>query len=455
MSVKTREQLRLDLEENRVANLDPPLKDRLEPWLLNLVDSVPAGDDFFFAESYDTIQDAVDDAEAQGGGKVVIPNSTIANPYEFVNPLTLGANGSVTLIGRGIGNAIVKKNDDHGIIVAGGSSEQKVVIRDLHVEGLQESDDPNNNTGANENYPGIVSRGKVFIDNVMVEHCGGPNYPGTAGAAGCYAIGIVTDESNANYSRIRNTWVKSCYGDAVFVGREGSGTVDSNALHIDLRASNLNLGFAVNIDEGFQNYVNVQHASGSQHTAVVRFGHARNNCDITYIESDVPAAVQFDAQRNVARVMRSDHLSSRFIDNSANWVFIDLAQRKTYTDFRGWQYENAGIEIPSGSKAKFLDSASAIFEESGGHQWTVNNSSTEEFRVWDKSNTTEAFLIQSGIPGPLDYRSGGQLRFQVLSSAPPSPANGDIAYADGTGWDPAGDGTSGFFGYEGGAWVKL
>lgn len=38
-------------------------------------------------------------------------------------------------------------------------------------------------------------------------------------------------------------------------------------------------------------------------------------------------------------------------------------------------------------------------------------------------------------------------------TAPERPANGDLAYADGVGWDP-GSG-EGFYGFEAGAWVKL
>lgn len=47
----------------------------------------------------------------------------------------------------------------------------------------------------------------------------------------------------------------------------------------------------------------------------------------------------------------------------------------------------------------------------------------------------------------------GTIRITPLSAAPSSPANGDIAYADGTNWNP-GSG-AGFYGYQGGTWVKL
>lgn len=60
------------------------------------------------------------------------------------------------------------------------------------------------------------------------------------------------------------------------------------------------------------------------------------------------------------------------------------------------------------------------------------------------------------IANTLKFRNGyfaGTLSIGVLTSAPASPANGMIAYADGTSWNP-GSG-QGFYGYEGGAWVKL
>lgn len=45
------------------------------------------------------------------------------------------------------------------------------------------------------------------------------------------------------------------------------------------------------------------------------------------------------------------------------------------------------------------------------------------------------------------------LRVPVQTAAPASPVNGDIAYADGAGWNPGAG--AGFYGYESGAWVKL
>lgn len=49
--------------------------------------------------------------------------------------------------------------------------------------------------------------------------------------------------------------------------------------------------------------------------------------------------------------------------------------------------------------------------------------------------------------------SADRLQIAVRTSAPSSPANGMIAYADGTSWNP-GSG-AGFYGYQAGAWVKL
>lgn len=45
------------------------------------------------------------------------------------------------------------------------------------------------------------------------------------------------------------------------------------------------------------------------------------------------------------------------------------------------------------------------------------------------------------------------LRVPVQTSAPASPVDGDIAYADGAGWNPGGG--AGFYGRISGAWVKF
>jgi hypothetical protein len=42
---------------------------------------------------------------------------------------------------------------------------------------------------------------------------------------------------------------------------------------------------------------------------------------------------------------------------------------------------------------------------------------------------------------------------EPTGTEPERPRNGDIVYADGVGWDP-GSG-EGFYGFEGGTWVKL
>jgi len=39
--------------------------------------------------------------------------------------------------------------------------------------------------------------------------------------------------------------------------------------------------------------------------------------------------------------------------------------------------------------------------------------------------------------------------------APAAPVTGLLAYADGTAWDPAGDGTVGYFRWSGSAWVSV
>lgn len=60
-----------------------------------------------------------------------------------------------------------------------------------------------------------------------------------------------------------------------------------------------------------------------------------------------------------------------------------------------------------------------------------------------------------------DYFNKGQdgIRLKMTMKEPPKPRPGDIFYvgtvADGSTWDPDASGDGGYFGYHGGAWVKL
>lgn len=57
------------------------------------------------------------------------------------------------------------------------------------------------------------------------------------------------------------------------------------------------------------------------------------------------------------------------------------------------------------------------------------------------------------IANELSSPSVRSIRLGVLGAEPAKYANGDIVYADGSNWDP-GSG-AGFYGREGGAWVKF
>lgn len=70
---------------------------------------------------------------------------------------------------------------------------------------------------------------------------------------------------------------------------------------------------------------------------------------------------------------------------------------------------------------------------------------TNNYAIYTAGSTLSYF---GGI-----VQTNDRFRLPVLSSAPSSPQNGDLAYADGSSWDP-GSG-AGFYGYEGGAWAKL
>lgn len=83
--------------------------------------------------------------------------------------------------------------------------------------------------------------------------------------------------------------------------------------------------------------------------------------------------------------------------------------------------------------------------ESGGAVW---------FR--DSSNNLTHRILESGTwnveaDGRLNIK--GEFDLDPKTTPPSSPSNGEMAYADGTNWDP-GSG-EGFYGYEAGAWTKL
>lgn len=59
---------------------------------------------------------------------------------------------------------------------------------------------------------------------------------------------------------------------------------------------------------------------------------------------------------------------------------------------------------------------------------------------------TEMDLIRQAMPGDI-------LTIPILNAAPVKPRNGMLVYADGTNWNP-GSG-AGFYGRQGGSWVKL
>lgn len=75
----------------------------------------------------------------------------------------------------------------------------------------------------------------------------------------------------------------------------------------------------------------------------------------------------------------------------------------------------------------------------------ITAGANNNYAIYTAGNTLSYF---GGI-----VQTNDRFRLPVLSGAPSSPQNGDIAYANGSSWNP-GSG-AGFYGYEGGTWVKL
>lgn len=97
---------------------------------------------------------------------------------------------------------------------------------------------------------------------------------------------------------------------------------------------------------------------------------------------------------------------------------------------------------------------------------TIESAKIRGIRTNTPSNggTYLDFLTQdgtvAGLTRRLRIREEGavevavKLNLATLTAAPYTPTNGDIAYADGTSWNPGGTG-AGFYGYVSGAWTKL
>jgi hypothetical protein len=90
-----------------------------------------------------------------------------------------------------------------------------------------------------------------------------------------------------------------------------------------------------------------------------------------------------------------------------------------------------------------------------GTQATGASAQTINLQTLKADGTTyqDAFDVTGFTDSPR-ARVYHALRLSVKAAEPASPTAGDMAYADGTSWNPGGTG-AGFYGYTGGAWVKL
>jgi hypothetical protein len=110
-------------------------------------------------------------------------------------------------------------------------------------------------------------------------------------------------------------------------------------------------------------------------------------------------------------------------------------------------------------------------------EWSVNSGdgygtrlggSGGHWEIWQRSNSTTFVRAEKINRDTQNARigdavepdaSGGaklstkSLGLDILTEAPSAPRNGMIVYADGTSWNPGAG--AGFYGYEGGLWVKL
>lgn len=98
--------------------------------------------------------------------------------------------------------------------------------------------------------------------------------------------------------------------------------------------------------------------------------------------------------------------------------------------------------------------ASLTFMLTGVKNWAmgIDNSDSDKFKIGDGDNGFTSPVI-AFTPTTFHAELFGPLKLPVLTAAPAALADGTIAYADGTSWNP-GSG-AGFYGYVSGAWTKL
>lgn len=105
---------------------------------------------------------------------------------------------------------------------------------------------------------------------------------------------------------------------------------------------------------------------------------------------------------------------------------------------------------------RFYDGFMVSFIET--HRATLSRGVVEmansQYLAWGGSDTASGATRLTGTAnGSVSLSGAGGMVLPILTAAPASPANGTLAYADGTSWNP-GSG-EGFYGRQAGAWVKL
>jgi len=117
------------------------------------------------------------------------------------------------------------------------------------------------------------------------------------------------------------------------------------------------------------------------------------------------------------------------------------------------------VPVQVEGKIRVFDPDGSLFasfearQPGGGVLMSYGTTGAGNARIRNETNGDNVFVIDGNFTDQYKLEEGGQLSHPELTSPPSNPDDGDLAYADGSGWDP-GSG-EGFYGYEAGTWVKL
>ena len=228
-------------------------------------------------------------------GRVVTGTPDEGMEFYLGSSVELGNNGPVEIHGPHPETRIIRKSGDDFAFTSHVSDWCGVFLGIIGQGG----NDPENN-GSDEYYPAILSS-KRFKCDVFVGWCGGTDYTGTSEytlegnqdeepvtghkRSRCYAVGLIAGDGT-NYSDVR---VRGAYigGDVVFIATEPGSVRNQNGMKVMVRSMFGGIGYAVNLQRGLRNKIEVFTAQGGDTQGVIRCADTANDLSVYYTEADV------------------------------------------------------------------------------------------------------------------------------------------------------------------------